>query len=61
MRKAAMLWTIPAFLAVWSAVGADLYFMGQIDGDEQSEAVVEVTEPAATPQTANLTEAVEDE
>ena len=54
MRKAVMLWTIPGFLAVWSAVGADLYVQGYFDETEQLNQVTEVVEVVDAPQVATL-------
>ena len=43
-----MLWTIPAFLAVWSAVGTDLYVQGAFDEPmDQDTKVVQVIEAPA--------------
>ena len=40
-----MLWTIPAFLAVWSVVGTDLYVQGafdeQLDQDTQEVQLID--------------------
>lgn len=49
-----MLWTIPGFLAVWSAVGADLYVQGYFDETEQLNQVTEVVEVVDAPQVATL-------
>ena len=43
-----MLWTIPAFLAVWTAVGTDLYVQGAFDEQlNQDTTVVQLIEAPA--------------
>jgi hypothetical protein len=37
-----MLWTIPAFLAVWSAVGTDLYVQGVFDETDELNQIAKV-------------------
>ena len=46
-RKVIMLWTIPAFLAVWTAVGTDLYVQGAFDEslDQDNKAVQVIEAP----------------
>lgn len=54
-----MLWTIPAFIAVWSAVGTDLYVQGVFD--EQSDQNIQVTQLIEAPAVVDLYGVVGDE
>ena len=49
-----MFWTIPAFLAVWSVVGVDLYNQGVIGNEQPAEQVSQVIEVEQMPQVADL-------
>lgn len=52
MRKVVMLWTIPAFLAIWSAVGTDLYVQGTFD--EQLDQNTQVAQLIDAPAVVDL-------
>lgn len=54
-----MLWTIPAFIAVWSAVGTDLYVQGAFD--EQSNQNIQVAQLIEAPAIVDLYGVVGDE
>ena len=45
-----LLWTLPAFLAVWTAVGTDMYLHGDLDFDQKT---TETTELSEMPQVAD--------
>lgn len=47
-----MLWTIPAFLAIWSAVGTDLYVQGTFD--EQLDQNTQVAQLIDAPAVVDL-------
>jgi hypothetical protein len=48
-----MLWTIPAFLAVWSVVGVDLYNQGAFE-EQKADEVSQVIKVDQMPQLAEL-------
>lgn len=50
-------WTLPAFLAIWSVVGADMYAHGDFDSDQQTAQTTEISE---MPQVAELKKAEEE-
>jgi hypothetical protein len=39
-----MLWTLPAFLAIWTAVGADMYAHGDFETEEKTIQTTELSE-----------------
>lgn len=47
------LWTLPAFLAIWTAVGADMYLHGDLDFDQKTT-TAQTTELSEMPQVAEL-------
>lgn len=51
-----LLWTLPAFLAIWTAVGTDMYLHGDFDTDQQTAQTTEISE---MPQVAELKPAEE--
>ena len=56
-----MLWTIPAFLAVWSVVGTDLYVQGTFDETEQLNQITQVVQLIDAPIVTDLYGVVGDE